>query len=106
MSYHRVPPALPSTSGHQNTGHPSELVSSQRRARQALAHYQDPKPERFAKSEFKDLVPSKSSAHGAGVQVPVVTDLLQALNRSKTKLKINVEYDVKLAEDDDLENSI
>ena len=51
-------------------------------------------------------MPSKSSAHGAGVQVPVVTDLLQALNRSKTKLKINVEYDVKLAEDDDLENSI
>ena len=49
--------------------------------------------------DSKQLTPANSAISKSAIEIPIVTQLLKGLNSNNKKLRINVAYDVKLAED-------
>ena len=104
---------MPGTSNHgtHHSGHQS-FHAQPPVTGQMQRHFQDSKHEKKNIPESKYLVPKDSFASDKTVnntvKIPIVTELLRGLNSSKRKLRIKVDYDVKLAssdDDDDKENS-
>ena len=59
----------------------------------------DCKEEKENIPDSKQLTPANSAISKSAIEIPIVTQLLKGLNSNNKKLRINVAYDVKLAED-------
>ena len=59
----------------------------------------DYKEEKENMLDSKQLSPANSAISKSAIEIPIVTQLLKGLNSNNKKLRINVAYDVKLAED-------
>ena len=59
----------------------------------------DCKDEKENIPDSKQLTPANSAISKSAIEIPIVTQLLKGLNSNNKKLRINVAYDVTLAED-------